>query len=80
LDIVDTTGVLRLVFLLGPIVVLLGLGCFLALRSGVVSLGTGQGLRQLIGNLSQMIVQVAAYVIGLVLIQEMVGFHLGAMW
>ena len=76
----DTTGVLRVVFIVGPIVALFGLGCWLALRSGVVSLGTGQGLRQLIGNLSHLIMLVAAYVIGLVVIQEMVGFRLGAMW
>lgn len=76
----DTLGVLRIVFILGPIIGLFVLGSGLALRSGVMSLSTGQGLRQLMENLSQMIVLVGVYLIVLVVIQEMVGFRLGAIW
>ena len=75
----STLELLRAVFIVGPIVGLFVLGFWLTLHSGVMSLGTGQGLRQFIGNLSQTIVLLAGYVVGMAVIQQVVGFHFGLM-
>ncbi|HEX8203044.1 MAG TPA: hypothetical protein VF590_21385 [Isosphaeraceae bacterium] len=74
-----TMELLRAVFIIGPIVGLFVLGFWLTLRSGVMSLGTGQGLRQFLGNLSQTIVLLAGYVAGMAVIQQVVGFNFGLM-
>jgi uncharacterized membrane protein (Fun14 family) len=71
---------LRAILIAGPIIGLLTLGLWLSLRSGVVSLSTGQGQRQLMENLSQMIMLLAVYLVGLILIQQIVGFRIGSMW
>jgi uncharacterized membrane protein (Fun14 family) len=74
------TDFLRIAFIVGPIVGLFVLGFWLTLRSGVVSVGTGQGLRRMMENLSQTIVLLTGYVIGMAVIQQIVGFNLGLMW
>jgi uncharacterized membrane protein (Fun14 family) len=74
------TDLLTAVCIVGPIVGLFVLGFWLTLRSGVVSLSTGQDFRRMIENLSQTIVLLAGYVIGMAVIQQVVGFNLGLMW
>jgi uncharacterized membrane protein (Fun14 family) len=75
-----TVEILRAAFIVGPIVGLFVLGFWLTLRSGVVSLSSGQGLRQMVENLSQTIVLLAGYVVGMAVIQQIVGFSFGPMW
>jgi hypothetical protein len=74
------TEQLRAILIMGPVIGLLALGLWLTLRSGVGSLSTGQGLHQMMENLSQMIVLLAVYLVGLMLIQEIVGFRIGSIW
>lgn len=62
----------RLVGVAGPVVTLLALGFTLTLRSGVAELGTGQGLRRAIGNLSFAVLIVLACLVGLFLLQGVI--------
>lgn len=73
------SDLLRLVFVLGPIAALLTLGLGLTVRSGVVGLSTGQGWRRAAGNLSQTILLVAGSLLGLLVLQQFVGFKLGVL-
>lgn len=60
-------------FILAPIFGLLLLGLVIALRSGVASLSTHQGVERFFGNLSQLLLRVAGYFIGLLMIQRFIG-------
>jgi hypothetical protein len=65
--------------LLAPIIGLLGLGIGLTLRSGVVSLSSGQGMRRLAENLYQTLLMMGLCLILLALIQQFVGLRVH-MW
>ena len=71
---------LQAILTLGPIVGLLVLGFGLTLRSGVVGAGAGQGMRRLVGNLSQTLILTTGCLIGLALVQQFVGFRSGLIW
>jgi hypothetical protein len=71
---------LRTLFVFGPILGLLAIGLVIALRSGVVSLGTHQGFERFLGNLSQLLLRVAGYLIGLVALQRLIGAPFGISW
>ena len=45
-----------------------------------MSLSTGQGMRRLAGNLSQTILHVVTWVIGLAVVQQFIGFRMGMTW
>ena len=64
----------------GPIVLLLAMGFWLTLRSGVASLGSVQGLRRLAVNLSETVLIVAVGVMGLLVIQGIIGYRLSLSW
>jgi hypothetical protein len=66
--------------ILGPIIGLLVLGAVLTLRSGVVNLGSGQGLRRFAANLYQTLLMVGVCLIGMAAIQQFVGLHLHLKW
>jgi hypothetical protein len=66
--------------ILGPILLLFALGLVLTLRSGVADLSTGQGMRRMVGNLYHTLLMVGGCLIGLALIQQMVGLHIGLVW
>jgi hypothetical protein len=66
--------------LIGLIGSLLGLGLGITLRSGVVNLSTGQGMRRLAENFYQTFLLVMALMVGLAVIQELVGLRMGVVW
>jgi hypothetical protein len=66
--------------ILGPIIALFVLGLYLTLRSGVVSLSDGGGLRRVAENLCQTLLMLTGGLIGLAIIQQMVGMHLALLW
>jgi hypothetical protein len=59
---------------------LLALGLIMTLWSGVVSLGTREGLRCLGGNLSQVLLRLLGFLAGLLAVQRVVGFRLDLGW
>jgi len=68
------------VLILGPIVGLLALGIGLALRSGVVNVSTGQGMRRLASNLSHTVLIIGACLVVLILIQQLAGIRMRLFW
>ncbi len=67
----------RGVMILSPILALFAMGLAITLRSGEVNLNSGDGLRQLAGNLSQMLITLVTCLLVLALVQQLVGFRLG---
>ena len=67
-------------FWLGLIVGLLLIGLFVAARSGVVSASSPEGCRLFLSNLSQILIRVFGYMVGLLAVQQFVGFPLGLIW
>jgi hypothetical protein len=63
--------------ILGPIIAMLALGMVLTLRSGVVSLSTGQGMRRVVENLFQTLLILGVFLVIMALIQQLVGMRLG---
>jgi hypothetical protein len=70
----------KAVFVIGPIVGLLVLGVFLTLKSGVASLATHQGAERFLGNLSQMMIRLAGYGVGLMALHRFIGLPVGCNW
>lgn len=70
----------KAVAVLGPILGLLVLGLVIALRSGVATLSTHQGVERLIGNLSQLLLRMTGYLIGLMALQRLVGAPFSTSW
>lgn len=66
---------LKAVFVVGPILALISLGFALTLRSGVVSLASGKGLRQLGENLSHAVLLIVLCLLALLVLQKIAGFH-----
>ena len=66
--------------ILVPIFLLLAVGAFIALRSGVGELHTGRDYLQIAGNLSQMILRVVGYVAILLAVQYMIGLRPSLGW
>jgi hypothetical protein len=75
-----TMAQLKAAFVFGPIITLLAMGLALTLRSGSVSLSTGQGLKRLAENFSYMFVMVLVCLVALLILQQLVGFRLGIRW
>ncbi|WP_406700233.1 hypothetical protein V5E97_15530 [Singulisphaera sp. Ch08] len=69
----DSTLDLKAIFVLVPIFGLLLVGLVIALRSGVASLSTHQGVERFVGNLSQLLLRMAGYAIGLHMLQRFIG-------
>ena len=63
----------KTIFVLGPIFGLLLLGFVITLRSGVANFSTEKGHQTFMGNLSQLLLRVAGYVVGLVALQRFLG-------
>ena len=68
------------ILLIGLIAGLLILGLGITLRSGIVNLSTGQGIRRLAENFYQTFLLVTAFMVGLAVIQQLVGLRMGAFW
>ncbi|SIN88960.1 hypothetical protein SAMN05444166_1461 [Singulisphaera sp. GP187] len=64
---------LKAILVLAPIFGLLVVGLVIALRSGVASLSTHQGVERLACNLSQLLLRMAGYAVGLFMLQRLIG-------
>lgn len=67
-------------WILIPVVLLFVAGLALTLQSGLVRLGTSQGIRQMFGNLSSTALMLGICLALLVLAQSVVGYKAGASW
>ena len=65
--------------MLTSILSLISVGFFIALKSGSVSVG-GDHCRLLLGNFSNLVVTLAGCALFFLMIQQVVGFKLGAGW
>ena len=64
----------------GSILGLLLIGLLVSSASGVGNLGSRQGVRLFLRNLSLVLIRVCAYVAGLLAVQQVVGFPLKLSW
>jgi len=71
---------IKVVCILGPIFALLALGLSLTLRNGIGGLASCQGTRQLVQNLSKTVMMLAVCLVGLMLVQQLIGVRLSLMW
>ena len=71
---------IKALFVLGPIVGLLLIGLVIALRSGVVSAGTGKGLRLFASNFYWTLLRVMGYLAGLAVVQRVAGLKIDVGW
>lgn len=67
---------LRSLMIVGPILGLLMLGLYIALRSGVGSLRTHQDLERLAVNFSSLVLRVVGYIAGILAVQRYIGYPL----
>jgi hypothetical protein len=65
--------VVKAVLVLGPILGLFLLGVIITLRSGVASLSSHQGFERFLGNLSQLLLRMAGYLVGLLALHRFIG-------
>ena len=63
-----------------PILILLCMGTWIALRSGVGELNTGRDYLQVAGNFSQMVLRIAGYVVILLAVQYLIGLRPSLGW
>ena len=63
-----------------PILLLLLVGGVIAIRSGVHHLGSREDLRQIIGNLSQILLRILGYIAALLVVHEWIGMRPGLGW
>ena len=63
-----------------PILLLLGLGGTIAIRSGVRGLATRHDLRMVMENLSRIVLRVLAYGGAMLLVQQWIGMRPGLGW
>jgi hypothetical protein len=75
-----TGNLIREVWELVPISVLLLVGGAIAIRSGVHQLATRNDFRQVMSNLSQILLRVLGYVAALLLLHQFIGIRLGLGW
>jgi hypothetical protein len=66
--------------LLIPIIALFAVGLVLTMRSGEGNVTSGKGIRRLVENLYQTLLVVGACLIGLAVIQQVVGLHVRLFW
>jgi hypothetical protein len=63
-----------------PILLLLLVGGLIAVQSGVRHSGSGQGFRQVVGNLSQIVLRILGYVAVLLALQYCIGLRPSLGW
>ena len=66
---------IQAILIFSPILLLLGLGAMIALRSGIGELKSGADYVRLAVNLSHMILRIAGYVIILIAVQYLIGMR-----
>ncbi len=72
--------VMKSLAIFGPILALFVLGAAMAVRSGVVDLSKRAGMVRAAENAGELLLVLAGCVIGLVVLQSFVGFHLSLVW
>jgi hypothetical protein len=75
-----TRNLIRDAWELIPISLLLVVGGAIAIRSGVRGLATRQDFRQVLGNVSHVMLRVIGYVAALLLVNQFVGMRLALGW
>ena len=75
-----TRNLIRESWELVPISLLFVAGAAIAIRSGVRRIATRQDFRQVMGNLSQILLRVLGYVAALLLVHEWIGIRPGLGW
>ena len=63
-----------------PILLLILVGGAIAIPSGVRRLTSRQGVRQLIGNLSSILLRVLGYLVAMLVVHEWIGLQVGLQW
>ena len=58
---------------LAPILTLVALGAVITLRSGAVNINSRSGLRVMAGNFWAMLIRVACYLAGLLMLEQILG-------
>ena len=71
---------IRIPWELVPIVLLLIVGVAIAVRSGVPRWGSRRDLRVLVGNASELLLRVLAYLAAMLVVHEWIGMHPGLGW
>ena len=71
---------LKALLIFGPILALFVVGVLLTLKSGVANISSHQGAELFLGNLSQLIIRLAGYAVGLMAVQRFVGLPIGIGW
>lgn len=72
--------ILRVLGILGPIAVLLGIGFWLTLGSGVVGFRSARGVRQARENFSRLVLEVLGWLVGLAALQQFLGPGFSLEW
>ena len=70
----------HLIGILGPILLMLGFGFALTVRSGVAHLATWSGLKRAFENATEVVILVVGCLIGLAVIHHLVGQRVGVIW
>jgi hypothetical protein len=73
-------SLLKEVWEIVPVLLLLLVGGLIAVQSGVRNAASGQGLRQIAGNLSQMLLRILGYVAVLLTLQYCIGLRPSLGW
>ena len=76
----DAGSLIREAWELVPILLLLLVGGVIAIRSGVHRLASRQDFRQVIGNLSQILLRILGYIAALLVVHEWIGMRPGLGW
>ncbi len=76
----DVVGWLGDFALIGTIAVLMSIGLVIAIRSGVHSARSFQGLRTLAANFWQVVLQLFGFLAGSFILQRFIGFPMGIDW
>jgi hypothetical protein len=76
----DAGRMIREAWELVPIVLLLLIGGAVAIRSGVRHLNSRQDLRQVVGNLSEILLRILCYAAALLAVHEWIGMRPGLGW
>jgi succinate dehydrogenase hydrophobic anchor subunit len=76
----DAGRMIRGAWELVPILLLLLIGAVVAIRSGVRHVKSRQDVRQVMGNLSQVLLRILCYAAALLVVHEWIGMRPGLGW
>ena len=75
-----TGELLRAILIIGPIVAMIGVGLLLALRSGEARIASRSAVRGAVDNLSHTMLVVGGFLVGMVVLHQMVGLRVPLAW